>query len=67
MSRFAIRLVLLAALAIGAAAISPPAADAGPIKAHLKQKMLDKPAKKPKPPPPPKKEKKHSLKGHFKK
>ena len=62
MSRFAICLLVLTALLVGAQGITPSAAEAGPIHKHIEQKMLAKPAKKPKAPPPPKK--KHNLLHH---
>lgn len=58
MSRWTVRLSLFAAVAAGVMLgelSTPPQAEAGPIKYHIEQKMLAKPAKKPKAPPPPKK------------
>jgi hypothetical protein len=55
MLQLTIRLALVAAIAVGSLLVPAHDAQAGPLKAHLKQKILDKPAKKPKAPPPPKK------------
>ncbi len=63
MSRFALTLLVLTALLIGVQGATPSASQAGPIHKHIEQKMLAKPAKKPKAPPPPKK--KHKLLHHH--